>query len=113
MAKKKKKKQKQEEESLVVNINAPLAYVSAMDALAYAQRYAMQREETAQLVEIANAWASIGEQLLTHGVELVYSDQDDSAAFAEKDITTTAFGFTGGHHHGKEEAEPSTDTAED
>ena len=112
MGKKKKKKEKVEE-PLVVNINAPLAYVSAMDALAYAQRFALQREETAQLVEIANAWVSIGEQLLTHGVELVYSDQDETAAFAEKNENMTAFGFTGGHHHGKEEAEPSTDTAED
>lgn len=112
MGKKKKKKEKVEEEPIVVNINAPLAYVSAMDALAYAQKFAMQREESAQMVEVANAWAEIGNQLLTHGVELVYSDQDETAAFAEKDQTDIVFGFTGGHHHGKEEAEPSTDTTE-
>lgn len=111
MGKKKKKKQA-EEEPLIVNINAPLAYVSAMDALSYAQKFALQREESMALVEIANAWAEIGNQLLTHGVELVYSDQDDSASFAEKNDTQTVFGFAGGLHHGKEEAEPSTDTAE-
>jgi hypothetical protein len=112
MAKKKKKKHIHHEEPIVVNINAPLAYVSAMDALAYAQKFAMQREESAQMVEIANAWAEIGNQLLTHGVELVYSDEEETAAFAGKHDQEMVFGFAGGHNHGKEEAEPSTDSPE-
>jgi hypothetical protein len=109
---KKKKKKIEEAEPIVVNINAPLAYVSAMDALAYAQKFALQREESGHLVEIANAWAEIGNQLLTAGVELVYSDQDETAAFAEKDDKTTAFGFIGGPH-GEEETEPTPDATED
>lgn len=113
MGKKKKKDKKVEEEALVVNINAPLAYVSAMDALAYAQKFAMQREESMAMVEIANAWAEIGNQLLTHGVELVYSDQDDAASLAHGDDKAAAFGFAGGPHYGKEEAQPSTDSPED
>ena len=114
MTKKKKKKQKHEEhEPLVVKINAPLAYVSAMDALAYAQKFALQREESMALVEIASAWTEMGNQLLTHGVELVYSDQEDTATFAEEDGANTVFGFAGGPHNDrKEEAEPSTDTTE-
>ena len=109
----KKKKKVVEEEPLVVKIHAPLAYVSGMDALSYAQKFALQREDAGQLIEIANSWIELGNQLLTHGVELVYSDADEEAALSAPDNKNTVFGFGGAIHHGEEETEPTADTTED
>jgi hypothetical protein len=107
----KKKKKVVEEEPLVVKIYAPLAYVSGMDALAHAQQFALQREDAGQMIEIANAWIELGNQLLTHGVELVYSDGDNDPAASIGSGPGAAFGFTGGVDHG-EETESSSDSPE-
>lgn len=115
MGKKKKKKvlAAVADEPLTVKIHAPLAYVSGMDALAYAQRFAQQREDASQMIEIANVWIELGNQLLTHGIELVYSEVDEEATLASSG-NQTPFGFGGTpEDDDEEEPEPTPFSPED
>lgn len=100
MARRKKKEEP-------IQLSAPYAYVTAAESLTIARKWALERKDTNALIDIANSWTEIGNQLLTAEVELVY-DEDEAVSLSSESEPPFAIGFTGGHR-GKEEVEPSTE----
>jgi len=104
MAKKKKPE--------VYQINAPFAYVQAAESLEIAKKWALERKDHPSLIDIANSWIEIGNQMLTADVELVY-DEDDIHTVRTDEQQLIGFGFLGGITSGEQEAEPSPGADED
>lgn len=91
----------------LTEINAPMAYVTAVELLQVARKLALERKDIASLIDVANSWIEVGHQLLEAQLELQNSDEDDAGhgmiGFGE----SFSIGFTGGSVGGEEEAQPS------
>ena len=96
------KKNKREEP---IQINAPFAYVQAIDSLNVSRKLALEHKDYNCLVAIANSWIEIGNHMLTAEVELVYDDGE--AYVTSDDKPLTGFGFIGGTDGREEEIEPT------
>jgi hypothetical protein len=101
------KKKKQER----VQINAPLAYVQAVESLYVAKKMALEHKDYASLIDIANSWIEIGNHMLTAEVELVYDDET-AATYHSEEQSLIGFGFTGGLS-GEETTQPAPGADED
>jgi len=88
-----------------VQINAPLAYVQAVESLQVAKKLALEHKDHGSLIDIANSWIEIGNHMLTNEVELVYDDEEAHTIHAEEE-ELISFGFTGGLS-GEETSEPA------
>lgn len=90
-----------------MQINAPYAFISAINALYVAQKFALENKDRAALIDIANSYIEMGTQLLVHGTELVY---DESEGTVEEQLEDKPIiGFTGGSVDREEEVEPTDD----
>ena len=89
-----------------IQLSAPYAYVTAAESLMIARKWALERKDATAMIDIANSWTEIGNQLLTAEVELVY-DEDEAISLGTEDDTPFVIGFAGGSS-GEKEVEPST-----
>ena len=101
------KKKKQE----FIQINAPMAYVQAVEALYIAKKFALEQKDQGSLIDIANSWIEIGNHMLTNESEVVYSDEEAQTIHSEPEALI-GFGFLGGPD-GKKEAEPCSEPIQD
>jgi hypothetical protein len=101
---------RKKEEQEPISINAPYAFVSAMNSLYVAQKLALENKDRSALIDIANSYIEMGTQLLVAGVELVYDESEDGIEESLEGKVT--IGFTGGSVDGEEEAEPSEEPTE-
>jgi hypothetical protein len=102
---------KRNQKSEPIEINAPYAFVSAMNALYVAQKFALENKDRSALIDIANSYIEMGTQLLAHGIELVYDESEGTVEEQLEDKPT--IGFTGGSVDGEEKAEPTEEPTED
>jgi uncharacterized protein (UPF0332 family) len=78
-------------------VNAPYAYISAVDALLIAKSLALQSKDHSALIDIANSFVEIGNHMLTHEVALEYDeDEEESATIPTGEAVGNPVGFTGG-----------------
>lgn len=96
------------------SLSAPYAYLQAARMLKVAEKYALERKDSALMTGVANSWVEIGYHLLTTEMELVYASEDDEEVEEEETFTV---GFTvpkeSGENDGEEETEPTAGTTED
>lgn len=94
-----------------IHVNAPFAFVQASQSLQLAERWAMEHQDYAALIDSANAWIDMGACLLDNGVDLVYDEAAGTVAqeeISDKPIGFTT-GFTGGSDDGEAEDKPEAD----
>lgn len=97
-------------------VNAPLAYITALDVLLTARSLAQSTKDHHALIDIANSYIEIGNQMLTHEVQLDYDeDEEEPTTVQTGSPTDYPIGFTqgGGYDRAEEEVDPGTVTEPD